>query len=96
LLNSAFPAESRVALEFRNGAERWDADVGEAEGHGIRFDGAKLPPENLIDINRDEMGGDVLVDIQMVGRFMSLLRRMNNCIGRKKFNWKSVASIILI
>lgn len=50
-----------VLLVFRNGAERWISDVANAEGQGIRFDGAKLPAAHLVEINRDEMG-HVLVD----------------------------------
>jgi hypothetical protein len=49
-------------LVFRNEAERWLADIGDPEGHGIRFDGVTLPPARPIDFNRDEMGGTVLVD----------------------------------
>jgi hypothetical protein len=51
-----------VRLVFRNEAERWVADIGDAEGHGIRFDGATLPPARLVNINRDEMGSTVLID----------------------------------
>lgn len=47
-----------VRLLFVNGAERWVVD----KPIPMRFDGAKLPPINRLEINRDEMGGKVLED----------------------------------
>ena len=51
-----------LRLLFRKEAQRWVADAGDPEGHGVRFDGATLPPVDLVDMNRDEMGGTVLAD----------------------------------
>jgi DNA invertase Pin-like site-specific DNA recombinase len=56
-------AKSRcVRLLFRNDAERWLIGDGAHEAYGIRLDGVTLPEPSRIVVNRDEMGGKLILD----------------------------------
>ena len=56
------PGSVPVRLVFRNEAERWLVGDGAQEAYGVRFDGAALPEASRIVVNRDEMGGKLILD----------------------------------
>jgi DNA invertase Pin-like site-specific DNA recombinase len=51
-----------LRIVFRNGAERWVFDGADP---GLRYDGVKVPEPNHVIVDRDDLGGKVLLDERM-------------------------------
>jgi hypothetical protein len=51
-----------VRIVFRNTSERWIVEQDKPGKGDLRFDGATPPPMQQWEVNRDELGGQVVVD----------------------------------
>lgn len=63
LMLSEFLQGRCVRIRFRNGAERWVADRGDAKGAGLRFDPKQIPTKHLVILENDELGGKAIRDM---------------------------------